>query len=73
RVCLMLPSDSTSRWTPLPSANTSNCNGVFGTYTLELSPMPGTPQKSRKVILYGFLYNRIIKSNLYGLDTIELA
>ena len=32
--CLRLPSDSTSRWTPLPLANASYCQGAFGTFTL---------------------------------------
>src|SRR5690606_20523376 len=41
-VCRRLPSDSTSRWTPLSLANTSHCKGVFGTYTLELLLMLGT-------------------------------
>ena len=30
RVCLRLPSDSTSRWTPLPSANSSHCKACNG-------------------------------------------
>src|SRR5699024_2076308 len=29
-VCLRLPSDSTSRWTPLPSANSSYCQACSG-------------------------------------------
>ena len=40
--CLRLPSDSASRRTPLPLANASYCQGAFGTFTLKLSPMPGT-------------------------------
>ena len=30
RFCLRLPSDSTSRWTPLPLANSSHCNACSG-------------------------------------------
>jgi len=45
--CCRLPSDSTSRWTPLSLANTPYCQAVFGTFTLELSPMPGTPPKKK--------------------------
>ena len=43
--CLRLPSDSTSRWTPLPLANASYCQGAFGTFTLKLSPMSGAHKK----------------------------
>ena len=45
--CLRLPSDSASRRTPLPLANASYCQGAFGTFTLKLSPMPGTLKRSR--------------------------
>jgi hypothetical protein len=33
-LCLQLPSDSISQWTPLLLANASYCKGAFGTFTL---------------------------------------
>ena len=74
--CLRLPSDSTSRWTPLPLANASYCQGAFGTFTLELSPMPGTPKKShlrvalvfKPIGLYSFA---VLKAN--GLKHVNAA
>lgn len=44
-LCRRLPSDSTSRWTPLPWANGWYSQPPFGTYTLELSPMLGAQRK----------------------------
>ena len=40
-VCRRLPSDSTSRWTPLPLANGWNGHPPFRTFTLKHTPMPG--------------------------------
>ncbi len=40
-ICLRLPSDSVSQRTPLPLANGWCYQPPFGTFTLELSPMPG--------------------------------
>jgi hypothetical protein len=45
KICRQLPSDSTSRWTPLLLANACCYQGAFGTCTLELLPMPGTHEK----------------------------
>lgn len=40
--CLRLPSDPTSRWTPLPLANSFHHQDLQGTFTPKLLPMPGT-------------------------------
>ena len=40
--CLRLPSDPTSRWTPLPLANSFHHRDLQGTCTPKLLPMPGT-------------------------------
>ena len=40
--CLRLPSDPTSRWTPLPSANSFHHQDLQGTCTPKLLHMPGT-------------------------------
>jgi hypothetical protein len=40
--CLRLPSDPTSRWTPLPSASSFHHQDLQGTSTPKLLPMPGT-------------------------------
>ena len=40
--CLRLPSDPTSRWTPLPLANSFHHQDLQGTCTPKLLPMPGT-------------------------------
>ena len=53
-LCLRLPSDPTSRWAPLPSANASHCQGAFGTFTLKSSPMPGA-QKGFRVLQNPFV------------------
>jgi hypothetical protein len=42
-VCLGLPSDSTSRRTPLPSASGWGYHPPQGTFTPKLLPMPGAP------------------------------
>ena len=42
--CLRLPSDPTSRWTPLPLANSFHHQDLQGTFTPKLLPMPGTPE-----------------------------
>ena len=59
RVCLRLPSDSTSRWTPLPLANSSYCQVCSG-----LSPPSYRPcrahlvrQKRQDVFAYPPLKN----------------
>ncbi|TGA98742.1 hypothetical protein E4665_07780 [Sporolactobacillus shoreae] len=44
--CLRLPSDSTSRWTPLPSANSSYCQACSG-----LSPPSCRPCRAHKKCL----------------------
>ncbi|MFD1671630.1 hypothetical protein ACFQ5M_05945, partial [Agrilactobacillus yilanensis] len=41
-----LPSDSTSRWTPLPSASDSDYYGSQWTFTTKLAPMPSAPKKA---------------------------
>ena len=41
-LCLRLPSDSTSRWTPLPSANSFHHQDLQGTSTPMQLSMPGT-------------------------------
>ena len=41
-LCLQLPSDPTSRWTPLPLANSFHHQDLQGTCTPKLLPMPGT-------------------------------
>ena len=45
--CLRLPSDPTSRWTPLPSANSFHHQDLQGTCTPKLLPMPGTREAPR--------------------------
>ena len=40
--CLRLPSDPTSRWTPLPLAKSFHHQDLQGTCTPKLLPMPGT-------------------------------
>jgi hypothetical protein len=42
--CLRLPSDPTSRWTPLPLANSFHHQDLQGTSTPKPLPMPGTRQ-----------------------------
>jgi hypothetical protein len=46
RICRRLPSDSSSRRTPLPLANASHYQGAFGTFTLELPHMLGAHKKT---------------------------
>ena len=41
----IFPSDSTSRWTPLPSATSFPLPGGFGTCTLKKRAPPGAQQK----------------------------
>jgi len=43
-LCLRLPSDPTSRWTPLPSASSFRHQDLQGTSTPKPLPMPGTLQ-----------------------------
>jgi hypothetical protein len=45
--CLLLPSDPTSQWTPLPSANSFHHQDLQGTCTPKLLPMPGTRETPR--------------------------
>ena len=59
--CLRLPSDSTSRWTPLPLANASYCQGTFGTFTLKSSPMPGAHKKGSRKAPFLFPFYMTIK------------
>lgn len=58
-LCLQLPSDSTSRWTPLPLANDSHYQGSFGTRTLELSPVPGEHEKRDEEFRLSLMHNQI--------------
>ena len=44
RLCLRLPSDSTSRWTPLSSANSSYCQACSG-----LSPLSNNACRAHKI------------------------
>ena len=46
-LCLRLPSDPTSRWTPLPSANSFHHQDLQRTCTPKLLPMPGTREAPR--------------------------
>ena len=46
RVCLRLPSDSTSRWTPLPSANSSHCKACNGLSPSSLRTCRAHPKRS---------------------------
>jgi len=45
--CLGLPSDPTSRWTPLPSANSYHHQVLQGTLTPKPLHMPGTHELPR--------------------------
>ena len=47
-ICFGLPSDSTSRWTPLPLASDSDYYGSQWTFATKLAPMPGAPRKKRR-------------------------
>jgi hypothetical protein len=55
--CLRLPSDPTSRWTPLPLANSFHHQDLQGTCTPKLLPMPGTRELPPSK-LGGFLISR---------------
>ncbi|TGD22316.1 hypothetical protein EGT49_09225 [Companilactobacillus suantsaicola] len=44
--CFRLPSDFTSRWTPLSSASDSDYYGSQWAFTTKLAPMPGAQQKT---------------------------
>jgi hypothetical protein len=46
-LCLGLPSDPTSRWTPLPLANSFRHQDLQGTLTPKPLPMPGTRKTPR--------------------------
>ena len=46
--CLRLPSDPTSRRTPLPLANSFHHQDLQGTFTPKLLPMPGTHELPRR-------------------------
>ena len=48
---IRLPSDSTSRWTPLPSAISFPLPGGFGTCTLKKRAPPGTPKSAQEIML----------------------
>ena len=43
-LCRGLPSDPTSRWTPLPLTSSFRHQDLQGTLTPRLLPMPGTPE-----------------------------
>ena len=45
--CLRLPSDPTSRWTPLPLASSFRHQDLQGTSTPKALPMPGTREPPR--------------------------
>ena len=47
-LCLRLPSDPTSRWTPLPSASSFRHQDLQGTSTPKPLPMPGTHKLPRR-------------------------
>jgi hypothetical protein len=46
-LCLRLPSDPTSRWTPLPLASSFHHQDLQGTLTPKPLPMPGTHELPR--------------------------
>ena len=46
RFCIRLPSDSTSRWTPLPSANSSYCQACSGLSPPSYRPCRAIEQKT---------------------------
>ena len=50
-ICFQLPSDSTSRWTPLPSANSSYCQACSGLSPPSYRPCWAHNQKRSSVIL----------------------
>jgi hypothetical protein len=47
-LCLGLPSDPTSRWTPLPLASSFRHQDLQGTLTPKPLPMPGTHEPPRR-------------------------
>ena len=51
RVCIRLPSDSTSRWTPLPSANRSYCQACSGLSPPSYCPCRAHYKKATKSFL----------------------
>ena len=55
KVCLLLPSDSTSRWTPLLLAMHFPLPGVLGTFTHKKYAMLGAPKKQHP---YRMLFSR---------------
>ena len=66
RLCLWLPSDSTSRWTPLPLANSSYCQACSG-----LSPPSYYACRAHQKKMYSFhavhLFYCPVYSDLNGL------
>src|SRR5690606_34658650 len=50
--CLRLPSDSTSRWTPLPLANSSYCQVCSGLSPPSYSPCRAHSKNSSKQFLF---------------------
>ena len=52
RFCLQLPSDSTSRWTPLSLANSSYCQACSGLSPPNDSRMPSAPKKAGLRIVF---------------------
>ncbi|RKP56262.1 hypothetical protein D7Z26_06395 [Cohnella endophytica] len=68
-ICLQLPSDSTSRWTPLLLATVGARQPPFGTFTLKMTPMLGVPQKhgSAPDGLIRVLFPVLIKQSFFQL------
>ena len=52
RVCLRLPSDPTSRWTPLPSADSSHCKACNGLSPSSLRTCRAHPRRSHYLHLH---------------------
>lgn len=74
--CLRLPSDPTSRWTPLPLANSFHHQDLQGTCTPKLLPMPGTrdtPRGKPRGILQRVLINLLKKEKFCQLFYLKIS
>ncbi|MQS76865.1 hypothetical protein FHL06_10975 [Lactobacillus halodurans] len=63
--CFKLPSDSTSRWTPLSSTSNSDYYGSQWTFTNKLTPMPSALKTKRAFTIVNALFVELLifKSN----------
>ena len=58
-LCLRLPSDSTSRWTPLPLASGSHYQAHSGLSPPSYRPCRAHHNKENRILLFSYCYKRV--------------